>query len=193
MTSNVVNGAANSELIEMARAGDAVAWSDLVRRYESMVTGVASRYRMQEADRADAIQNAWLRAVEQLAGLRDPRCFGGWMAAITARECLSVIRRGHRDVPAESVGDTCSPVPGPESAVLAAEVARSVERAVAGLTGLPRQVIGELFGESDRTYAAISRATGIPAGSIGPIRGRALRLLRTRLEGVGFDATTIPA
>ena len=47
------------------------AWDELMRRYGGLVKAVVRRYRLQEADAADAVQGTWCRAVEQLDTVRD--------------------------------------------------------------------------------------------------------------------------
>lgn len=192
MTAPTTTSSTVTELVENARRADSKAWDELVQRYGRLVTCVAARYRMQDADRADAAQNSWLRAVERLHMLRDPERFGSWMKTITTRECLAQIQRSRRELPTETVGETESPIPGPEAVAITTEAARSIERAVAELTESPRRLIQELFYGPRPDYATVSRSMGVPVGSIGPTRGRALRTMRNSMERLGFDAGTVP-
>jgi RNA polymerase sigma factor (sigma-70 family) len=176
-----------TELVEAARRRDPQAWDELMFRYGGMVRGVTGRYRMQEADAADAVQSTWLRAVEQLHTLRDPERLGSWLATTAGRECLALLRRSRRELPDEDVADAqVAEVPGPESAAIDAEAGRAVRTAVDELTDRRRQLVDELFYKSGQDYTDVSRAIDIPVGSIGPTRGRILRVLRRSLERAGF-------
>jgi DNA-directed RNA polymerase specialized sigma24 family protein len=89
-----------AELVAEARRGEPTAWAEVVARYEGMVRGVVSCYRLQDADAADAMQMTWLRAFERLDRLRDPERLGGWLATIAGRECLALLRRARWRPPA---------------------------------------------------------------------------------------------
>ena len=176
-----------AELVEAARGGDQRAWTELMRRYGSLVRAVVARYRLQEADTADAVQSTWLRAIEQLGALRDPERLGAWLTTTAGRECLALIRRSRRERPDDvAVSGRLLPADGPEPVVLAAELNRAVVAAVTELDSWRRQLVQELFYLPDRDYVRVSRSMGMPVGSIGPTRGRALRTLRDSLERAGF-------
>ncbi len=185
---NEVDRPTVAELVVAAQVGDRAAWAELVTRYDGMVRAVASGFRLQDADVGDAAQETWLRALEQLAGLRQPERFGGWLRTIVTRECLGVLatgRRVHLDSRvAEQVVETA---PGPEEQALRTETRRAVRSAVDTLSGRGRIVVEILF-YPPRTadYAVIAEAANIPIGSIGPTRARALQVLRRRLEHTGF-------
>lgn len=185
---NEVDRPTVTELVVAAQAGDRAAWATLVTRYDGMVRAVATGFRLQDADVGDAAQETWLRALEQLASLRQPERFGGWLRTIVTRECLGEFaarRRVHLDSRvAEHIVETA---PGPEEQALRAETQRAVRSAVDTLSGRGRIVLEILF-YPPRTadYAVIAEAANIPMGSIGPTRARALQVLRRRLEYTGF-------
>lgn len=181
-----------ADLVHAARGRDHGAWEELVRRYGGMVRGVAASYRLTESDAADVGQNTWLRAFERLDTLREPDRLGGWLATIARRECLAVLRRTVREVSDGLLdGEVRSTAPGPEATVLAGEARGLVRRAVAELPVRRRALIGTLFGEADVRYADVSRVLDIPPGSIGPTRGRVLRMLRHSLEQDGLSEGSV--
>jgi RNA polymerase sigma factor (sigma-70 family) len=176
-----------AELVAAARMRDKTAWEELTRRYGTLVRGVVARYRLQEADAADAAQYTWLRAIERLETLRDSERFGAWLASIAGRECLALLRRSRRERPDEAMLEAqVSPASGPESLVVAAEINRAVVAAVADLAPQRRQLVNELFYRPDQDYGQVSRSMNMPVGSIGPTRGRVLAGLRTSLDRAGF-------
>src|SRR3954453_9588602 len=89
------------QLVEAARAGDAAAWDALVERSLPLVTAVIRRLRLSPADADDVNQTVWLRLVEHLDGLREPRALPGWLATTGRPEGLRVIKRRNRDLPVD--------------------------------------------------------------------------------------------
>jgi RNA polymerase sigma factor (sigma-70 family) len=171
------------DLVAAARDGDQNAWNAIVDRFLPLVTGVVARHRLFGADAEDVNQTVWLKLVEHLGRLREPEALAGWIATTTRHECLALLRRRSR----------CSPVdPGsygvfdrdPEQCHLGDDLLRE-ERHQAlrdGLRELPedrRRLLLMLISDPPPSYNEISRTLGIPVGSIGPTRARALDHLRS--------------
>src|SRR3954451_17519970 len=93
-------------LVVAARDGDAAAWDALVERFLPLVTAVIRRLRLSPADADDVNQTVWLRLVEHLDGLREPRALPGWLATTARNEGLRVIRQRARDLPVDPAGTT---------------------------------------------------------------------------------------
>ncbi|GAA5118496.1 RNA polymerase sigma factor [Pseudonocardia adelaidensis] len=164
------------------------AWRELAARYEGLVRAVVGSYRLQEADFADAVQNTWLRALERLHTVRDPDSLGGWLTTVARRECLALLARSRREAPTAMAEDQLVVQdPGPEAVVLAEEARRAVAHAVTELPVKPRALVSVLFSTPEPNYAEVSRLMGLPIGSIGPTRQRALQTLRCGLARVGQD------
>ena len=176
-----------SELVAAAQTGDNRPWEELVGRFGGMVEAVAAGFRLQEADVADAVQNTWLHAVEHLRSLREPERFGGWLKMIAYRESLALpMRARHEYLDATVAEHVVEPSPGPEAQALAAEMRRAVRAAVDSLTGRRRTIVVTLFYRPRVDYALAAEVAGVPMGSVGPTRARALLILRERLEQAGF-------
>jgi RNA polymerase sigma factor (sigma-70 family) len=189
ITAPTLTALTTTELVEGARRRVPGAWDELVSRYGGVVRRVVGTYRLQQADAADVVQNTWLRALERLDTLRDAERLGGWLATTADRECLALLRRSNREVPDERVaGEHPAVVPGPEAVVVGKEARLAVGAAVAGLTGRRQALVQALFFDPELPYVEVSQVVGIPVGSIGPTRGRALRNLRGTLERAGFGA-----
>ena len=171
----------NAMLLDAARHGDAAAWTALIRRYEGTVRAVVAGYRLGAAESADAVQNTWLRLVEHSAAIRDAEKLGGWLGTTARRECLAILRL-HRIEPATPDVDQVCPAPTPEAAAIFAETRRRVRSATEALSGRPRTLIDALYYQPHVGYADVARRTGVPIGSIGPTRLRALQHLRHSLS-----------
>jgi RNA polymerase sigma factor (sigma-70 family) len=172
-----------TELVDAARAGDSTAWDALVERYSGLVAGVARAHRLREADVADVFQTVWLRLVEGLGSLREPRALPGWLATTTRNECVRSIRMEKRTRLTDFADDGDTTVAGPDGKdlddqLLLEERREALREALAGLPEHCREVIALLLTDPPTPYEEISARLHMPPGSIGPTRGRCLDKLR---------------
>jgi len=187
-------------LVAAARDGDAGAWDALVEEFLPLVHGVVRRFRLGPADAADVNQTVWLRLVEHLDDLRDPRALPGWLATTARREALRAVESGRRTTSIDPQGPALDGVPGdlPGEADVAEDLLRDeLRRAVrAGLAELPtqrRRLLEMLMDDPPAPYDEISSTLKIPVGSIGPTRARALRQLRDTRAMRAYTASPDPA
>ncbi|MGQ0717214.1 MAG: RNA polymerase sigma factor [Pseudonocardiales bacterium] len=176
-------------LLLAAGQGDRSAWDEIVLRYGGFVSATVRSFRLQDADALDAIQMTWLRLMTSLHRVQDPERLSGWLATTARRECLSILRQSKRTAYRDEV--MFGPVPdapvGPEQHLLAAETVQTVRSLVAELPLRGRTLLRALFSDNPQPYAEIARTTGVPVGSIGPTRARALRQLRRMLDERGLE------
>jgi RNA polymerase sigma factor (sigma-70 family) len=182
-----------AELLPRAGKGDPGAWQEILRRYSGVVHGKIRAFGLQEADALDAVQMTWLRLAENIPQIQHPERLGGWLATTAARECLRLLHQAQRNpIPADAVVDnSADPAPSPEQCVIDAETAQTLRLLVAKLPPRRGRLLRALFTDHPPSYAELSRATGIPLGSIGPTRNRALHQLRQMLED--HQLTPLPA
>jgi RNA polymerase sigma factor (sigma-70 family) len=173
-----------------AGEGDQGAWSVLVAEFGGMVWATARSHRLSAADTADAVQSTWLRLVEHLDRIDNPARVGPWLATTARRECLSVIRRSGRVVAlGDELPDVASEAPSPDHRLIEEERARAVRDALAQLRPRDRALLRMLAADPAPSYEEIGAALGMPVGSIGPTRARALERLAGELERAGHAAT----
>jgi RNA polymerase sigma factor (sigma-70 family) len=163
------------ELVHAARAGDEHAWTILVRRLEPMMRSIVRRYGLSAAQVDDVLQTAWLRLFEHIGSMRAPEAVAAWLGVTVRREAFRVLQ-GHvrehvTDVPPV---DELADEGAPETELLHAERRRVLARAIATLPARHRRLMDVLLSEPGLDYRQVSARTGIPRGSIGPIRGRCL-------------------
>jgi RNA polymerase sigma factor (sigma-70 family) len=176
-----------SALVARSLDGDPASWHELVDRFDNLVRATIRSYRIYGADADDAAQNTWLRLVEKLDRVQQPERIAAWLVTTARRECLATLRRRQRETPVEEIQDVVAdPHLTPEEDAVAGEVRRALGIALADLTDRRRAVLSALFLDPGDSYAAIARSTGLPIGSIGPTRARALAELRTRLLHRGY-------
>jgi RNA polymerase sigma factor (sigma-70 family) len=173
-----------AELLRRAGDGDRAAWEEIMRRFRGTVIGTVRSFRLQDADAHDAMQMTWLRLAENCHHIQCPEYLGGWLATVASRECLRIVRESehtpNRDsTEVENVADLAV---GPEQHAINSAAAQTLRDLVAELAPRKQNLLRALFADEPPRYAELSRIIGIPLGSIGPTRARALRQLRQRLD-----------
>jgi RNA polymerase sigma factor (sigma-70 family) len=176
-------------LVNAAVKGEEQAWADLITRYQPLVASIARRHRLSPADAADVSQTVWLKLLDHLHDLREPRALPGWISTVAVNACLDVIASQRRAVPIDpqvlgrgdeeaaggaghSTGDQDL-----DEAFVRHECRQAIQRGLAELTQAQRTLLLHLVAEPPLPYEEISRRLGIPVGSIGPSRARSLRKL----------------
>lgn len=170
----------DASLVARARSGDASAFEALVRRHYRAAHAVALATIGNGADAEDVCQDAFIRALEELDGCREPAKFSAWLLRIVRnrahnhREYLKVRDAAPLDaVPSPSAG----PAPRPAER---AELRQRLEEAIRTLPEVRREVLllHELEGWRHRE---IARHLGISIGMSRQHLLLARRALRTIL------------
>jgi RNA polymerase sigma factor (sigma-70 family) len=168
---------------------ESLSLSQLVACYDGMVRAIARRYRLQDSDVDDVAQTTWLRLVQSLDRIQDRACVPGWLATTTRRESMRVLRQRQREVtvdleagPDVADEDAADPLLG----LLDDEMAAALHDALDELPPRWRDLLWALACSDGAGYAWVAESTGIPIGSIGPTRQRALAQLRAVLTARGL-------
>ena len=81
-----------SALIHAAQGGDRASFGELYSRYSRMIHGILlAKVPRSEVD--DLMQDVFLSAMNRMAGLRDARSFGGWLAMIARNRAIDWYRQ----------------------------------------------------------------------------------------------------
>jgi RNA polymerase sigma-70 factor (ECF subfamily) len=176
-------GLDDAELIDRARAGDVAAYEELVRRYQDVALRTAHLV-APEADAADAVQDAFLKAHAALHRFRPGAPFRPWVLRIVANEARNRRRSADRRTGLALRVSATAPrgdvAPSPEDAVLAGEATRQLLAALGALRDEEREVIGARF-LLELSEAETADTLGIPAGTVKSRTSRALAHLRIAL------------
>jgi RNA polymerase sigma factor (sigma-70 family) len=183
-----------SVLLRAASEGDSEAWNAITDRFTNLLWFVARSYRLSHDDAADAVQNTWLRLLENLTKIDHPEALPGWLATTARREALGVVRRRGREVLTrdEDIGVGAVDLQASEldSALLEDERDAQLWACFSQLSERCQQLLRVLMAVDRPMYAEVAEAFDMPIGSIGPTRMRCLeRLRRLVVESeYSFDA-----
>jgi len=168
-------------LLRAAADGDADSWNALVDRYIPLVWSVIHAYRLAAKDAEDVSQTVWLRLVEHVEDIREPRALPKWLMTTAKHESLRLIRATRKELVVDPQTDASLEIL--EHSEIDAELLRSERQqalcdALAELSLPHRELLLLLTADPPISYREISRLLDIPIGSIGPTRARCLERLR---------------
>jgi RNA polymerase sigma-70 factor (ECF subfamily) len=84
-------------LVQAARKGDLEAFSQLVKRYDRNIFRIAQHITHNEEDAEDVVQDAFLKAFQNLAQFQGNSKFYTWLVRIAVNEALMKLRRRRTD------------------------------------------------------------------------------------------------
>jgi RNA polymerase sigma-70 factor (ECF subfamily) len=180
-----IESAADSTLVDAARAGSDDAFGVLVGRYRAPVVRLA--YRMtHDADEAnDIAQDSFMRAYRRIGEFRPDRPFARWLFVIARNASLDSIRRRRRSAAVLPVELEADAAPSPEEIALRNDDAVRVHSALGALPAKYRDVL-ELYYIGGLRYREIAVELEIPIGTVKTYISRAKRRLREELGTSDF-------
>jgi RNA polymerase sigma factor (sigma-70 family) len=159
--------------------------AEIANRYSGLLHSIGRQYRLTREEQEDAEQSTWLALCQNADQIRDQQRVPGWLATTMRRFSTAAIRRRNRECPASDWIDTfaiAEDAPELADTVAAKHATVRLRQAVAQLPGREGRLIRLQLDPTEPGYMQISRTVPMPVGSIGPVRGRAIRRLRTLLH-----------
>ena len=179
----------DAELVARCRTGDDDAWELLVERFARYVHAILTRaFTLPEHAAEDAFQEVFTRAWEQLHRLRDDGAIRPWLAQLTRRIAIDILRADARER-ARDVAEIERIEAVAEDPLDRLEQALSVRAALAELPEHCADILDRFFAR-DESYATIGAALEIPQGTIASRISRCLGKLREKLEHEGRSAAS---
>jgi RNA polymerase sigma-70 factor (ECF subfamily) len=176
-----------TRLVERARDGDDVAFTELVDLDGDLCYAIAYRI-LRDAERAqDAVQQAFLLAWRELPRLRDPERFGPWLHRLLVNACYEELRRHRR----WSTRIRALPVDGPSEPdpTVTVDDRDALDRAFRRLTPEHRAVF-VLHHHAGHPLAEIADIVGVPVGTVKSRLHYATRTLRAAIVADGQVEST---
>jgi RNA polymerase sigma-70 factor, ECF subfamily len=175
----------DGDLVAQILAGDRHAFSEVLRRHDDRLRGLAWKLLAGDRHRMDdALQDAYVRAFRALPRFRQDADLGSWLYRITYNACIDELRRAKRRPEPVDTGEPAHDVPGrragPDRAVLASD---AVTRALAALPAEQRITVVLVDGEGYDNLAA-ARILGVAPGTVASRLSRARAAMRLALEEV---------
>jgi RNA polymerase sigma-70 factor (ECF subfamily) len=96
MSEKSFSSADDKSLVTAAKAGDMVAFEELVARHRDKIYARAYSMMRNEEEALDLSQEAWVKAWQRLKQFQGESSFGTWMTRIVINLCLDQLRRHKR-------------------------------------------------------------------------------------------------
>jgi RNA polymerase sigma-70 factor (ECF subfamily) len=202
MNANSPQFAASNDinLVHASKKGDVAAFEQLVKRYDRMLLRISQTVTRNREDSEDAVQEALLKAFQNLGEFREDSQFSTWLIRITVNQSLMKLRkqRAHKEVSLEenSESDGDAPpmdvpdlAPNPEQLCWASELRVIMVRTVKEL----RPILRTVFVLRDVEGLSIEHSAQVLNLSQAAVKARLWRVrlhLRERLNRY-FDEQTL--
>jgi RNA polymerase sigma-70 factor (ECF subfamily) len=167
-------------LMRLTASGDSAAFGILVERHRARVLRVACRLLGGDADAADVVQEALLKAWRASGQYTPNGQFRSWLLAIVCNQC----RDRWRKQPISRLDDQlhlAASGPGPEEVARGRLLAEAVRMAVMALPEAQREVFILSQYEGFR-YSEIATMVGCPEGTVASRKYLAMEALRRQLK-----------
>ena len=167
----MVNGAlAERSLVDLARSGDMAAFESLVRSRMDAMYRLSLAILGDEADAADAAQETFVAAWQELPRLRDLDRFDAWLQRVAVNSCRMTLRaRGRRRIREIPIAEMDSVE---ERALVAAPARADAEVLRAAIQRLPLD---------QRAILALHHLDGLPVAEVAEILGIPVGTAKSRL------------
>lgn len=169
------------ELMRLAAAGDAIAFSELVRRHTPAIHRMSYLLLHSSAEAEDVVQETFAAALERMDQFRGEGEPGGWFYAIALNLCRRRLREEkRRDQLVDSARHMRMERRGVLTSALRRETARKLALALGYLTEEQREVFVLHYVE-ELPYEEISGILGVTPEAARALAHRARVALRERL------------
>jgi RNA polymerase sigma-70 factor (ECF subfamily) len=162
--------------------GDASALDELIDRWHEPLWRYARRVTGRDDAASDAVQDAWVRILRALPGLRAPARLVPWLFGITRRVLMDRLRAQYAAPSPIEVDDAvhaaAAAEPGPDDLHLQLD---AMERALEKLPVVERDVL-VLFYLQDLSLADIADILSVPVGTVKSRLFRARHMLRKEMS-----------
>lgn len=184
-------GAADAVLVRGCLDGDPDAWAAVVAKYKRLIFSIPIKFGARPDDAAEIFQAVCADLVAELPRLRRHEALKPWLMRVTRHKTLHWKARTRRESAWAQADDLEHELAA--SGDGGSEILESVQReqavrdAIAHLPDRCRDMVRLLFYQQPPLpYNEVARRLGVATGSVGFIRGRCLKKLRTNLKAAGF-------
>lgn len=166
-------------LIDRARAGDRAALEALIERHQARVYRFGVKMCRHPEDARDVLQDTMLALARGVRDFRGGASLSTWLYSVARSHCIKKRRRSvyapepERSLDGDAAGDAATladPSRGPDEEVAGREVERALERAIASLDPMYREVL------------ILRDAEGLTAPEVAEVLGITPQAVKSRLH-----------
>jgi RNA polymerase sigma factor (sigma-70 family) len=177
----------NRRLVNECLEGSNLAWSALLAKYKNLIYSIPVRYGLNQEDAADIFQSVCVDLLQELPKVREPDALAGWLIQVTLHKCHRSHRQQAREGASEETRERESSAQLPDGMLRQFQEEQSLRDALLAMEPRCQKLLYALFYEDPpRPYEDLAASLKLSVGSIGFIRGRCLKKLRSHLEKIGF-------
>ena len=179
----------DEQLVVACRSGDEIAWEAIISRYERLVYTIPARYGLTPTEVDDVFQSVWLSLLKNLGRIREPDRISAWLVTTARRECWErrrgadyerMVTTSFDSVLIDKEGNELAP----DEVVELYREQQTMRLALDQLDERCRRLLWQLYYDATiPSYSDVAEKLNMPIGSIGPLRARCLKKLRTILSG----------
>lgn len=173
------------ELLTGASQGQWAAWAEIISRYGGLVIHTAIKIGLSHSDAADVAQLTWLQLWKHGHQVREPDRLASWLVSTARREAIRLATASRKYVLcADPSGEHSMSTRTAVRDVYAVEQGYdcAIEQALDRLPPRYRTLLRLLSCDLGLSYSEVADRMGLPIGSIGPMRMRAIRMLEKTPE-----------
>ncbi len=173
-----------ARLLVAYRGGQTEIMGELVQLLTPILWHTARGARLDAATAEDVVQTVWLTLVRKADSIAEPMALLQWLVITTKREAWRVSRQQSKTRPEDlesgltQLSDGSEPI---DEALIRSDSGHRLWRHIQSLPERCRTLLRVIAFADRPDYAELSKALGMPQGSIGPTRGRCLAKLRAAL------------
>lgn len=199
----MIQAESDQEVLERARAGDDRALEELIERFQARVYRFGMKMCGNPEDAKDVLQDTLLTVTRSLREFRGTSSISTWLYTIARSFCIKKRRRSKfaphreqsldRDVAPESA-EVMDPVRSPDEALADKELHHALDRAIAALEPMYREVL-VLRDVEGLSASDVAEVLGISTQAVKSRLHRARRSVRDRLApllGSPGDTSALP-
>jgi RNA polymerase sigma-70 factor, ECF subfamily len=174
----------DTELLRLAREGDATAFEALIRRHDRFLYRVARSILLDDYEAEDVVQETFIKAFRRLVDFRGEASLSTWLTRIALNEALAKKRRQRTTVELEALQQPANveslmiaPEQDPEVTAAQHQIRKLLERAIDGLPDSLRTVF-VMRDVQELSTAESARLLGLGEPTVKTRLHRARRMLR---------------
>jgi RNA polymerase sigma-70 factor (ECF subfamily) len=177
----------DTELLRVAREGDANAFDALIRRHDRFLYRVARSILLDDYEAEDVVQETFIKAFKRLMDFRGEASLSTWLTRIALNEALARKRRRRNTVELGALQDRTNaqiepspmiaPTQDPEVTAAQHQIRKLLERAIDGLPDSLRTVF-VMRDVEELSTAEAARLLGLSEPTVKTRLHRARRMLR---------------